>query len=340
MISVASFMSSASTNNPYLNSNVMFDKKHNDKYDSSYEDEQENSNTKSDLEIDEDNIEYYLRLQANQSKKDFDSISQHFSQSTDVNQNDTIKPDFQASFLKIFDQNTPNSNSKTNNTNVSSSEKVSSSNKENTISKKIESANQQVPIIKVSNSASSLNSNTISLTKIQPTVNTLPSLKPAPKKPAEAKKVDPLDETNPFLNDETLTNQNVDIDDTKNNPFLNSFDDKNVDANNPFLNDPVRTNQNPPLESTKIESPKKVSNEVKSNESSQNKSSLNETKEIDILNSSNTSKDLLEWCKHVVKKTKSSSPLFKNLVIENFSTSWMNGLAFCAIIYHFKPESM
>lgn len=31
--------------------------------------------------------------------------------------------------------------------------------------------------------------------------------------------------------------------------------------------------------------------------------------------------------------------LFQNIQIENFSTSWSNGLAFCALIHHFLPNA-
>uniref|UniRef100_A0A3P8WRL0 C2 NT-type domain-containing protein n=1 Tax=Cynoglossus semilaevis TaxID=244447 RepID=A0A3P8WRL0_CYNSE len=44
-----------------------------------------------------------------------------------------------------------------------------------------------------------------------------------------------------------------------------------------------------------------------------------------------SSKSLLEWCKEVTQG-------HKGLKITNFSTSWRNGLAFCAILHHFHPE--
>lgn len=34
-----------------------------------------------------------------------------------------------------------------------------------------------------------------------------------------------------------------------------------------------------------------------------------------------------------------SFQLFQNIQIDNFSTSWNNGLAFCALIHHFCPHA-
>ncbi|XP_050976655.1 calponin homology domain-containing protein DDB_G0272472 isoform X4 [Labeo rohita] len=45
----------------------------------------------------------------------------------------------------------------------------------------------------------------------------------------------------------------------------------------------------------------------------------------------NSSQSLLEWCQEITKK-------YKGVKITNFSTSWRNGLAFCAILHHFHPE--
>ncbi|XP_008283400.1 EH domain-binding protein 1-like protein 1 isoform X8 [Stegastes partitus] len=43
-----------------------------------------------------------------------------------------------------------------------------------------------------------------------------------------------------------------------------------------------------------------------------------------------SSQSLLEWCQEVTKD-------HKGVKITNFSTSWRNGLAFCAILHHFDP---
>ncbi|XP_044729052.1 EH domain-binding protein 1 isoform X2 [Chrysoperla carnea] len=41
--------------------------------------------------------------------------------------------------------------------------------------------------------------------------------------------------------------------------------------------------------------------------------------------------DLLEWCKDVTKD-------YNGVKLTNLTTSWRNGLAFCAIIHHFRPD--
>uniref|UniRef100_A0A671M210 Uncharacterized LOC107679270 n=1 Tax=Sinocyclocheilus anshuiensis TaxID=1608454 RepID=A0A671M210_9TELE len=47
----------------------------------------------------------------------------------------------------------------------------------------------------------------------------------------------------------------------------------------------------------------------------------------------NSSQSLLEWCQKVTQGC-------KGVRISNFSTSWRNGLAFCAILHHFHPDKV
>ncbi|XP_056592353.1 titin homolog isoform X6 [Triplophysa dalaica] len=44
-----------------------------------------------------------------------------------------------------------------------------------------------------------------------------------------------------------------------------------------------------------------------------------------------SSLSLLEWCQEITKN-------YKGIKITNFSTSWRNGMGFCAILHHFHPE--
>ena len=41
--------------------------------------------------------------------------------------------------------------------------------------------------------------------------------------------------------------------------------------------------------------------------------------------------DLLAWCKQVTQG-------YKGVKVTNMTTSWRNGLAFCAVINHFRPD--
>ncbi|XP_077083927.1 uncharacterized protein ehbp1l1a isoform X14 [Siphateles boraxobius] len=57
------------------------------------------------------------------------------------------------------------------------------------------------------------------------------------------------------------------------------------------------------------------------------------TSEIEITTLVNSSQSLLEWCQKVTQG-------YKGVRITNFSTSWRNGLAFCAILHHFHPDKV
>ena len=43
--------------------------------------------------------------------------------------------------------------------------------------------------------------------------------------------------------------------------------------------------------------------------------------------------DLLDWCKDVTNG-------YRGVKVTNMTTSWRNGLAFCAVIHHFRPDLM
>jgi len=41
--------------------------------------------------------------------------------------------------------------------------------------------------------------------------------------------------------------------------------------------------------------------------------------------------DLLEWCKEVTQE-------YQGVKVTNLTTSWRNGMAFCAVLHHFQPD--
>ncbi|KAM4726756.1 EH domain-binding protein 1-like protein 1 isoform 2-T2 [Anableps anableps] len=47
----------------------------------------------------------------------------------------------------------------------------------------------------------------------------------------------------------------------------------------------------------------------------------------------NSSQSLLQWCQSITNK-------YQRVKVTNFSTSWRNGLAFCAILHHFHPDKI
>ncbi|KAM9727829.1 EH domain-binding protein 1 isoform 2-T3 [Menidia menidia] len=47
----------------------------------------------------------------------------------------------------------------------------------------------------------------------------------------------------------------------------------------------------------------------------------------------NASQSLLVWCREVTKN-------YRGVKITNFTTSWRNGLAFCALLHHFRPDAI
>ncbi|KAH8299705.1 hypothetical protein KR044_005001 [Drosophila immigrans] len=67
-----------------------------------------------------------------------------------------------------------------------------------------------------------------------------------------------------------------------------------------------------------------------------NKSTINTTNSLKpvekiMLKDNTPGQDLLEWCKDVTKD-------YPNVKVTNLTTSWRNGMAFCAIIHHFMPH--
>ncbi|TTW73461.1 EH domain-binding protein 1-like protein 1 [Bagarius yarrelli] len=54
---------------------------------------------------------------------------------------------------------------------------------------------------------------------------------------------------------------------------------------------------------------------------------------LDLPNQVSSSESLLQWCQEITQG-------YNGVKVTNFSTSWRNGLAFCAILHHFHPDKM
>lgn len=57
----------------------------------------------------------------------------------------------------------------------------------------------------------------------------------------------------------------------------------------------------------------------------------NDGKNESKVQESTPGQDLLEWCKEVTKE-------YAGVKVTNLTTSWRNGMAFCAVIHHFRPD--
>ncbi|CAH1262581.1 EHBP1 [Branchiostoma lanceolatum] len=73
------------------------------------------------------------------------------------------------------------------------------------------------------------------------------------------------------------------------------------------------------------ESPKEIDTSQAEKENKTEESTLKASKKP------SATQDLLEWCKEATKG-------YRGVKVTNFTTSWRNGLAFCAILHHFQPN--
>lgn len=270
MISIASYMSSASTatNNPYLNSNRFNIGQNSD----SEQDEQEPKAINVFQDDEDDDFESYFKLNTMTPKAAFNNnIEHHFKTTPQTirsdNNNDStlvVAPIIKSSIPRSVDSTPTIANQK--NANLTRNKILPSKN----------SANNEIKL---------------------PNPQKLKIVEPKPKiVPIPVVMIPSTDSnnSNPFGDD---------IDDTD--------DIEEIQLKNPFVDD-IKTVKTEPI------------------------SDFNNS----ALDTSNTSRELLVWSQEIIEKTRKASKLFTNIKIQDFSGSWNNGLAFCAIIYYFRPDLM
>ncbi|KAL6490473.1 hypothetical protein MHYP_G00008180 [Metynnis hypsauchen] len=111
-----------------------------------------------------------------------------------------------------------------------------------------------------------------------------------------------------------------------------SFPDSTASPNDESSDQQGASSQNVTEPIVHLRSKKKTEAEATGHHGSSvdNTASSSETETVSLVDSSQS---LLEWCQKVTQG-------YKGVKITNFSTSWRNGLAFCAILHHFHPDKV
>ncbi|KAL7876155.1 hypothetical protein AOLI_G00111180 [Acnodon oligacanthus] len=111
-----------------------------------------------------------------------------------------------------------------------------------------------------------------------------------------------------------------------------SFPDSTASPNDESSDQQGASKQNVTEPIVRLRSKKKTEAEATGHHGSSvdNTTSSSETETVSLVDSSQS---LLEWCQKVTQG-------YKGVKITNFSTSWRNGLAFCAILHHFHPDKV
>ncbi|XP_061478261.1 EH domain-binding protein 1 isoform X2 [Rhineura floridana] len=166
-----------------------------------------------------------------------------------------------------------------------------------------------------------------------PETELLAPIKDFPPQPAKRKNVRPVDMSKYLYADTSKT------------------DEEELDESNPFYEPKSSTalnNQVPPLQEMERKMKRKapeppVLSPKTEMETSENMSAIHALKERSsspqpspipspvLGRKPNASQSLLAWCKEVTKN-------YRGVKITNFTTSWRNGLSFCAILHHFRPD--
>ncbi|XP_050807975.1 EH domain-binding protein 1 isoform X9 [Gopherus flavomarginatus] len=158
------------------------------------------------------------------------------------------------------------------------------------------------------------------------------TLKDFPPQPAKRKNVRPVDMSK-YLYADTSKTEEEELDES--NPFYEP-------KSSPALNIQVTPLQEAEKMKRKAPAPPVFSPKTETG-MSENMSAVRAVKELSsspkpspvsspvLGRKPNASQSLLVWCKEVTKN-------YRGVKITNFTTSWRNGLSFCAILHHFRPD--
>uniref|UniRef100_A0A6J0TJ22 EH domain-binding protein 1 isoform X4 n=1 Tax=Pogona vitticeps TaxID=103695 RepID=A0A6J0TJ22_9SAUR len=158
-------------------------------------------------------------------------------------------------------------------------------------------------------------------------------IKDFPPQPAKRKNVQPVDMSK-YLYANTSKTDDEELDES--NPFYEP-------KSSPALNNQVTSLQEMERKMKRKAPEPPVLSPKAGKETSENTSAIQAVKELSsspkpsplpspvLGKKPNASQSLLAWCKEVTKN-------YRGVKITNFTTSWRNGLSFCAILHHFRPD--
>nr|XP_020646251.1 EH domain-binding protein 1 isoform X2 [Pogona vitticeps] len=158
-------------------------------------------------------------------------------------------------------------------------------------------------------------------------------IKDFPPQPAKRKNVQPVDMSK-YLYANTSKTDDEELDES--NPFYEP-------KSSPALNNQVTSLQEMERKMKRKAPEPPVLSPKAGKETSENTSAIQAVKELSsspkpsplpspvLGKMPNASQSLLAWCKEVTKN-------YRGVKITNFTTSWRNGLSFCAILHHFRPD--
>ncbi|XP_060640549.2 EH domain-binding protein 1 isoform X1 [Anolis sagrei] len=167
----------------------------------------------------------------------------------------------------------------------------------------------------------------------EPEPEMVASMKDFPPQPAKRKNIQPVDMSKYLYADKSkASEEELDVSNPFYEPKSSSALNNQVTSLQEMERKMKRKAPEPPVLSPKTE-----------RETSENTSAIHAAKDLSsspkpspipspvLGKKPNASQSLLAWCKEVTKN-------YRGVKITNFTTSWRNGLSFCAILHHFRPD--